>query len=112
MAKLLRQPLKLALIQLATGADKTANLARARSKVLEATSKVRSLSFCQNASTLHMAQSTFQSTLKHYFHHHHHKSKVHHFMLFQHLQRKPKSTLLVEAYQNIGKKRKNTTTQA
>lgn len=39
MAKLLKQPLKLALVQLATGADKAANLARARSKVLEATSK-------------------------------------------------------------------------
>ncbi|KAF4547123.1 Hydrolase-like protein [Elsinoe fawcettii] len=39
MAKLLKKPLKLALVQLATGADKTANLARARSKVLEATSK-------------------------------------------------------------------------
>ncbi|QIW97445.1 hypothetical protein AMS68_002963 [Peltaster fructicola] len=38
MAKLLRQPLKLALIQLATGTDKAANLARARAKVLEATS--------------------------------------------------------------------------
>ena len=39
MAKLLKKPLKLALVQLATGADKTANLASARSKVLEATSK-------------------------------------------------------------------------
>ncbi|TKA33207.1 hypothetical protein B0A50_00760 [Salinomyces thailandicus] len=39
MAKLLKQPLKLALVQLSTGADKTANLARARSKVLEASSK-------------------------------------------------------------------------
>lgn len=38
MAKLLKKPLKLALIQLATGGDKTANLSRARSKVLEATS--------------------------------------------------------------------------
>ncbi|KJX99766.1 nitrilase family protein (Nit3) [Zymoseptoria brevis] len=38
MAKLLKKPLKLALVQLATGSDKTANLARARSKVLEATS--------------------------------------------------------------------------
>jgi omega-amidase len=36
MAGLLKKPLKLALIQLATGADKTANLARARSKILEA----------------------------------------------------------------------------
>lgn len=35
---LLKKPLKLALVQLATGADKTANLARARSKVLEAAS--------------------------------------------------------------------------
>lgn len=33
---LLRQPLKLALIQLATGADKTHNLSHARSKILEA----------------------------------------------------------------------------
>lgn len=39
MAKLLKKPLKLALVQLSTGADKSANLARARSKVLEATSK-------------------------------------------------------------------------
>jgi len=39
MAKLLKKSLKLALIQLSTGADKTANLQRARSKVLEATSK-------------------------------------------------------------------------
>ncbi|OQO11816.1 hypothetical protein B0A48_03543 [Cryoendolithus antarcticus] len=39
MAKLLQKPLKLALVQLATGADKAANLAHARSKVLEATSK-------------------------------------------------------------------------
>jgi len=39
MAKLLKKPLKLALVQLSTGADKTANLARARSKVLEATSQ-------------------------------------------------------------------------
>jgi len=36
MAKLLKTPLKLALIQLATGADKTANLTHARTKVLEA----------------------------------------------------------------------------
>lgn len=36
MAKLLRQPVKLALIQLATGANKTANLSSARAKVLEA----------------------------------------------------------------------------
>ena len=36
MAGLLKKPLKLALVQLATGADKTANLSRARSKVLEA----------------------------------------------------------------------------
>jgi omega-amidase len=39
MAKLLSKPLKLALVQLSTGADKAANLARARSKVLEAASK-------------------------------------------------------------------------
>ncbi|KAK5109914.1 hypothetical protein LTR62_006403 [Meristemomyces frigidus] len=39
MAKLLKKPLKLALVQLASGADKTANLANARSKVLEAASK-------------------------------------------------------------------------
>ncbi|KAF2765471.1 carbon-nitrogen hydrolase [Teratosphaeria nubilosa] len=37
MAKLLKQPLKLALIQLATTADKSANLSHARTKVLEAT---------------------------------------------------------------------------
>ncbi|KAK0508885.1 hypothetical protein JMJ35_008256 [Cladonia borealis] len=36
MASLLKKPLKLALVQLATGADKAANLARARSRVLEA----------------------------------------------------------------------------
>ncbi|KXL49770.1 hypothetical protein M433DRAFT_151659 [Acidomyces richmondensis BFW] len=36
MAKLLKKPLKLALIQLASGADKTLNLQHARSKVLEA----------------------------------------------------------------------------
>ena len=36
MAKLLKKPLKLALIQLATGADKTANLTHARTKVLAA----------------------------------------------------------------------------
>ena len=39
MAKLLNKPLKLALVQLASGADKSANLSRARSKVLEATAK-------------------------------------------------------------------------
>ena len=39
MSKLLKKPLKLALVQLASGADKSANLSRARSKVLEATSK-------------------------------------------------------------------------
>merc|ERR1711939_1249326 len=39
MSKILKQPLKLALVQLSTSADKTANLTRARSKVLEATSK-------------------------------------------------------------------------
>jgi omega-amidase len=38
MAKLLKKQVKLALVQLACGADKSANLARARSKVLEATS--------------------------------------------------------------------------
>jgi len=38
MAKLLKQPVKLALIQLAAGADKAANLSHARSKILEATS--------------------------------------------------------------------------
>jgi len=38
MARLLKQPLKVALIQLATGADKATNLLRARDKVLEATS--------------------------------------------------------------------------
>ncbi|EAW06950.1 carbon-nitrogen hydrolase family protein [Aspergillus clavatus NRRL 1] len=36
MAALLKQPLKLALVQLASGADKAANLAHARTKVLEA----------------------------------------------------------------------------
>ncbi|SLM36836.1 nitrilase [Lasallia pustulata] len=36
MASLLKKPLKLALVQLAIGADKAANLTRARSKVLEA----------------------------------------------------------------------------
>ncbi|MCJ1464455.1 hypothetical protein MMC07_003068 [Pseudocyphellaria aurata] len=36
MAGLLKQPFKLALIQLATGADKAANLSRARTHVLEA----------------------------------------------------------------------------
>ncbi|KAK3109899.1 Omega-amidase nit3 [Teratosphaeriaceae sp. CCFEE 6253] len=39
MAKLLKKPLKLALIQLASGADKSANLSNARSNVLEATSR-------------------------------------------------------------------------
>jgi predicted amidohydrolase len=39
MAKLLKKPLKLALVQLASGADKPANLAHARSKVLEATAQ-------------------------------------------------------------------------
>ncbi|KAH7065510.1 carbon-nitrogen hydrolase [Macrophomina phaseolina] len=34
--KLLKQPVKLALVQLATSADKAANLARARTKILEA----------------------------------------------------------------------------
>ncbi|PYH46900.1 carbon-nitrogen hydrolase family protein [Aspergillus saccharolyticus JOP 1030-1] len=36
MASLLKKPLKLALVQLASGADKAVNLAHARSKVLEA----------------------------------------------------------------------------
>ncbi|KAI9805820.1 MAG: hypothetical protein M1825_000434 [Sarcosagium campestre] len=36
MASILKKPLKLALIQLATGPDKAANLTRARSKVVEA----------------------------------------------------------------------------
>ncbi|KAE8145851.1 carbon-nitrogen hydrolase [Aspergillus avenaceus] len=36
MASLLKQPLKLALVQLASGADKAVNLAHARTKVLEA----------------------------------------------------------------------------
>ncbi|KAJ5086998.1 hypothetical protein NUU61_008305 [Penicillium alfredii] len=36
MAAFLRKPLKLALVQLASGADKTVNLSHARSKVLEA----------------------------------------------------------------------------
>ncbi|OOG00514.1 hypothetical protein ASPCADRAFT_37825 [Aspergillus carbonarius ITEM 5010] len=36
MASLLKKPLKLALVQLASGADKTLNLAHARTKVLEA----------------------------------------------------------------------------
>ncbi|PLN75531.1 carbon-nitrogen hydrolase [Aspergillus taichungensis] len=36
MAALLKQPLKLALVQLASGADKSVNLAHARTKVLEA----------------------------------------------------------------------------
>ncbi len=39
MSKLLKRPVKLALIQLATGPDKAANLARAHSKVIEATQK-------------------------------------------------------------------------
>lgn len=45
MAKqlLLKKPLKLALVQLATGVDKSANLARARSKVLEAASNSANL---------------------------------------------------------------------
>ncbi|KAK1023776.1 Omega-amidase nit3, partial [Friedmanniomyces endolithicus] len=38
MAKLLKKPLKLALVQLAAGADKNANLSHARNKVLEAAS--------------------------------------------------------------------------
>ncbi|KAK0848417.1 Omega-amidase nit3 [Friedmanniomyces endolithicus] len=38
MAKLLKKPLKLALVQLAAGADKSSNLSHARNKVLEAAS--------------------------------------------------------------------------
>ena len=36
MSKLLKQPVKLALIQLATGPSKASNLSNARAKVLEA----------------------------------------------------------------------------
>jgi len=43
MAGLLKKPLKLALVQLATGADKAVNLSRARSKVLEASQAGASL---------------------------------------------------------------------
>jgi len=43
MAGLLKKPLKLALVQLASGADKAANLARARSKILEASKAGASL---------------------------------------------------------------------
>ncbi|MCJ1309628.1 hypothetical protein MMC25_003288 [Agyrium rufum] len=43
MTGLLKKPLKLALVQLAAGADKTANLAHARSKVLEASKAGASL---------------------------------------------------------------------
>lgn len=43
MAGLLKKPLKLALIQLSTGTDKAANLARARSRVLEASKAGASL---------------------------------------------------------------------
>ncbi|MCJ1224678.1 hypothetical protein MMC12_001323 [Toensbergia leucococca] len=43
MATLLKKPLKLALIQLATGTDKTANLNHARTKVLEASKAGASL---------------------------------------------------------------------
>ncbi|KAL8713380.1 MAG: hypothetical protein Q9220_002579 [cf. Caloplaca sp. 1 TL-2023] len=43
MATLLKKPLKLALVQLATGADKSANLSRARSRVLEAAKQGASL---------------------------------------------------------------------
>ncbi|KAF2100173.1 carbon-nitrogen hydrolase [Rhizodiscina lignyota] len=39
MASLLKQPVKLALIQLASGADKAANLSHARTRVLEAASR-------------------------------------------------------------------------
>ncbi|MCJ1483349.1 hypothetical protein MMC06_003516 [Schaereria dolodes] len=43
MAGLLKRPLKLALVQLATGSDKSVNLSRARSKVLEASKAGASL---------------------------------------------------------------------
>ncbi|KAL9600810.1 MAG: hypothetical protein Q9219_002948 [cf. Caloplaca sp. 3 TL-2023] len=43
MAALLKRPLKLALVQLATGPDKSANLLRARSRVLEAAQQGASL---------------------------------------------------------------------
>ncbi|KAL8924180.1 MAG: hypothetical protein Q9172_002802 [Xanthocarpia lactea] len=43
MATLLKRPLKLALVQLATGSDKSANLSRARSRVLEAAQQGASL---------------------------------------------------------------------
>ncbi|KKK19931.1 hypothetical protein P175DRAFT_0464633 [Aspergillus ochraceoroseus IBT 24754] len=43
MAALLKKPLKLALVQLASGADKVANLAHARTKVLEAATAGASL---------------------------------------------------------------------
>ncbi|MCJ1247548.1 hypothetical protein MMC30_004762 [Trapelia coarctata] len=43
MAGLLKKPFKLALVQLATGADKSINLSRARSKVLEASKAGASL---------------------------------------------------------------------
>ncbi|KAI1930513.1 Omega-amidase nit3 [Ophidiomyces ophidiicola] len=43
MATLLKKPLKLALVQLASGADKAVNLANARSKVLEASKAGASL---------------------------------------------------------------------
>ncbi|KAL8743488.1 MAG: hypothetical protein Q9190_004171 [Brigantiaea leucoxantha] len=43
MANLLKRPLKLALVQLATGTDKTANLSRARSRVIEASQNGASL---------------------------------------------------------------------
>ncbi|PYI29250.1 nitrilase family protein [Aspergillus indologenus CBS 114.80] len=43
MASLLKKPLKLALVQLASGADKAVNLAHARSKVLEAANAGASL---------------------------------------------------------------------
>ncbi|KAL9615390.1 MAG: hypothetical protein Q9167_000218 [Letrouitia subvulpina] len=43
MANLLKRPLKLALIQLATSSDKTTNLSRARSRILEASHSGASL---------------------------------------------------------------------
>jgi len=52
MAKILKQPVKLALIQLAAGADKAHNLSHARSKVLEASkagAKIICLPECFNS---------------------------------------------------------------
>ncbi|KKA23080.1 hypothetical protein T310_2959 [Rasamsonia emersonii CBS 393.64] len=58
MATLLKQPLKLALVQLASGVDKAANLSHARTKVLEAAKAGQSSSCSLNASTLRTARST------------------------------------------------------